>query len=121
MTSVDWVPIIISVISAIGVIYAVWTQAKKNRTEANSEAVGEKRLSEKDKADAAIAITEAWRKLLEPLEIRVTNLEHENQILRQRERVLWNYIDTLRAKLREIDANSEAIITHRGMGYSLLS
>jgi two-component system catabolic regulation response regulator CreB len=29
------------------------------------------------------------------------------------------HIKTLRAKLRAVDTNTEAIITHRGMGYSL--
>jgi two-component system, OmpR family, catabolic regulation response regulator CreB len=37
------------------------------------------------------------------------------------ERTVDAHIKTLRAKLREIDAASEAIITHRGMGYSLLA
>jgi two-component system, OmpR family, catabolic regulation response regulator CreB len=37
------------------------------------------------------------------------------------ERTVDAHIKTLRAKLREIDAVSEAIITHRGMGYSLLA
>jgi two-component system catabolic regulation response regulator CreB len=35
------------------------------------------------------------------------------------ERTVDAHIKTLRAKLRTIDAKSEAIITHRGMGYSL--
>jgi two-component system catabolic regulation response regulator CreB len=35
------------------------------------------------------------------------------------ERTVDAHIKTLRAKLREIDASSEAIVTHRGMGYSL--
>ena len=35
------------------------------------------------------------------------------------ERTVDAHIKTLRAKLREIEADSEAIITHRGMGYSL--
>lgn len=35
------------------------------------------------------------------------------------ERTVDAHIKTLRAKLREIDAATEAIITHRGMGYSL--
>ncbi len=35
------------------------------------------------------------------------------------ERTVDAHIKTLRAKLREIDASTEAIITHRGMGYSL--
>jgi two-component system catabolic regulation response regulator CreB len=35
------------------------------------------------------------------------------------ERTVDAHIKTLRAKLRSIDATSEAIITHRGMGYSL--
>jgi two-component system catabolic regulation response regulator CreB len=35
------------------------------------------------------------------------------------ERTVDAHIKTLRAKLRGIDAASEAIITHRGMGYSL--
>jgi two-component system catabolic regulation response regulator CreB len=37
------------------------------------------------------------------------------------ERTVDAHIKTLRAKLREIDANSEAIVTHRSMGYSLQS
>jgi two-component system, OmpR family, catabolic regulation response regulator CreB len=37
------------------------------------------------------------------------------------ERTVDAHIKTLRAKLREIDAVSEAIITHRGMGYSLVA
>jgi two-component system, OmpR family, catabolic regulation response regulator CreB len=37
------------------------------------------------------------------------------------ERTVDAHIKTLRAKLREIDAASETIITHRGMGYSLLA
>lgn len=37
------------------------------------------------------------------------------------ERTVDAHIKTLRAKLREIDAASEAIVTHRGMGYSLLA
>jgi two-component system, OmpR family, catabolic regulation response regulator CreB len=37
------------------------------------------------------------------------------------ERTVDAHIKTLRAKLRLIDAASEAIITHRGMGYSLLA
>ncbi len=35
------------------------------------------------------------------------------------ERTVDAHIKTLRAKLREVDENSEAIMTHRGMGYSL--
>ncbi len=35
------------------------------------------------------------------------------------ERTVDAHIKTLRAKLRQIDANSEIIVTHRGMGYSL--
>ena len=35
------------------------------------------------------------------------------------ERTVDAHIKTLRAKLRQIDATSEIIITHRGMGYSL--
>ncbi|MGB7816775.1 MAG: two-component system response regulator CreB [Methylotenera sp.] len=35
------------------------------------------------------------------------------------ERTVDAHIKTLRAKLRQIDAANEAIITHRGMGYSL--
>ena len=35
------------------------------------------------------------------------------------ERTVDAHIKTLRAKLRSIDTQSEAIITHRGMGYSL--
>jgi two-component system catabolic regulation response regulator CreB len=31
------------------------------------------------------------------------------------------HIKTLRAKLKIIDSANEAIITHRGMGYSLLA
>lgn len=37
------------------------------------------------------------------------------------ERTVDAHIKTLRAKLRSIDAACEAIITHRGMGYSLLA
>lgn len=37
------------------------------------------------------------------------------------ERTVDAHVKTLRAKLREIDADNETIITHRGMGYSLLS
>jgi two-component system, OmpR family, catabolic regulation response regulator CreB len=37
------------------------------------------------------------------------------------ERTVDAHIKTLRAKLREIDAASETIVTHRGMGYSLLA
>lgn len=36
------------------------------------------------------------------------------------ERTVDAHIKTLRAKLRETDAQCEAVITHRGMGYSLL-
>lgn len=36
------------------------------------------------------------------------------------ERTVDAHVKTLRAKLRDIDESSEAIITHRGMGYSLL-
>lgn len=35
------------------------------------------------------------------------------------ERTVDAHIKTLRAKLREVDKNSDAIMTHRGMGYSL--
>jgi two-component system catabolic regulation response regulator CreB len=35
------------------------------------------------------------------------------------ERTVDAHIKTLRAKLRAVDTNTEAIITHRGMGYSL--
>lgn len=35
------------------------------------------------------------------------------------ERTVDAHIKTLRAKLRKVDAETEAIITHRGMGYSL--
>ncbi|MEQ1487284.1 MAG: two-component system response regulator CreB [Methylotenera sp.] len=35
------------------------------------------------------------------------------------ERTVDAHIKTLRAKLRRVDAASEAIVTHRGMGYSL--
>jgi two-component system, OmpR family, catabolic regulation response regulator CreB len=37
------------------------------------------------------------------------------------ERTVDAHIKTVRAKLRSIDANCEAIVTHRGMGYSLLA
>ena len=37
------------------------------------------------------------------------------------ERTVDAHIKTLRAKLRMIDVDSEAIVTHRGMGYSLLA
>lgn len=37
------------------------------------------------------------------------------------ERTVDAHIKTIRAKLREVDANNEAIVTHRGMGYSLLA
>jgi two-component system catabolic regulation response regulator CreB len=37
------------------------------------------------------------------------------------ERTVDTHIKTVRAKLRSIDANCEAIVTHRGMGYSLLA
>jgi two-component system catabolic regulation response regulator CreB len=35
------------------------------------------------------------------------------------ERTVDAHIKTVRAKLKKVDATSEAIITHRGMGYSL--
>ncbi len=35
------------------------------------------------------------------------------------ERTVDAHIKTVRAKLRKVDAESEAIVTHRGMGYSL--
>lgn len=35
------------------------------------------------------------------------------------ERTVDAHIKTLRAKLREVDASQQAIVTHRGMGYSL--
>ena len=35
------------------------------------------------------------------------------------ERTVDAHIKTLRSKLREVDAGQEAIVTHRGMGYSL--
>ena len=37
------------------------------------------------------------------------------------ERTVDAHIKTVRAKLRKIDAVNEAIVTHRGMGYSLLA
>ena len=37
------------------------------------------------------------------------------------ERTVDAHVKTLRAKLRQIDAASNAIVTHRGMGYSLLA
>lgn len=37
------------------------------------------------------------------------------------ERTVDAHIKTLRAKLREVDAATEAIVTHRSMGYSLLA
>jgi len=37
------------------------------------------------------------------------------------ERTVDAHIKTLRAKLREVNAESDVIVTHRGMGYSLLS
>lgn len=37
------------------------------------------------------------------------------------ERTVDAHIKTLRAQLRSIDANCEVIVTHRGMGYSLLA
>jgi two-component system catabolic regulation response regulator CreB len=37
------------------------------------------------------------------------------------ERTVDAHIKTLRAKLRNVDSKSEAIVTHRGMGYSLLA
>ncbi|MBC7755947.1 MAG: two-component system response regulator CreB [Bdellovibrio sp.] len=36
------------------------------------------------------------------------------------ERTVDAHIKTVRAKLRKVDTDSEAIVTHRGMGYSLL-
>ena len=37
------------------------------------------------------------------------------------ERTVDAHIKTVRAKLRKVDADTEAIVTHRGMGYSLCS
>ncbi len=37
------------------------------------------------------------------------------------ERTVDAHIKTVRAKLRKIDAVNKAIVTHRGMGYSLLA
>ena len=37
------------------------------------------------------------------------------------QRTVDAHVKTLRAKLRQIDAASKAIVTHRGMGYSLLA
>jgi len=37
------------------------------------------------------------------------------------ERTVDAHIKTVRAKLRKVDADTEAIVTHRGMGYSLLA
>ena len=37
------------------------------------------------------------------------------------ERTVDAHIKTLRAKLRKVDADTEVIVTHRGMGYSLLA
>jgi two-component system catabolic regulation response regulator CreB len=37
------------------------------------------------------------------------------------ERTVDAHIKTLRAKLREVNAESDVIVTHRGMGYSLLN
>lgn len=37
------------------------------------------------------------------------------------ERTVDAHIKTLRSKLRAVDANNQAIVTHRGMGYSLLA
>jgi len=37
------------------------------------------------------------------------------------ERTVDAHIKTLRAKLRNVDSTNEAIVTHRGMGYSLLA
>jgi two-component system, OmpR family, catabolic regulation response regulator CreB len=37
------------------------------------------------------------------------------------ERTVDAHIKTLRAKLRKVDADNETIVTHRGMGYSLLA
>lgn len=81
----EWAPIIIAIISAAAAIFAVWRQTRK------------------DKADVATAVSDAWSKLIVPLEARVSALEAENRVLRKRERLLWNYIDDLRNKLR--DAN----------------
>jgi two-component system, OmpR family, catabolic regulation response regulator CreB len=37
------------------------------------------------------------------------------------ERTVDAHVKTLRAKLRQVNADSQAIVTHRGMGYSLLA
>jgi two-component system catabolic regulation response regulator CreB len=37
------------------------------------------------------------------------------------ERTVDAHIKTVRAKLRKVDADTEAIVTHRGIGYSLLA
>ena len=37
------------------------------------------------------------------------------------ERTVDAHIKTVRAKLRKVDSDTEAIVTHRGMGYSLLA
>lgn len=37
------------------------------------------------------------------------------------ERTVDAHIKTLRAKLRQVDSETEAIVTHRGMGYSLVA
>lgn len=83
MSLSDYVPILIAVIGAAVSVYGVWK--------------GRKKID----AETAEKVSVAWETLNKPLLERVEKLERRDEILRQRERMLWDYVDQLRRLLKE--------------------
>jgi len=83
MTLTEWTPILVAVVGAIASVYAVWRARKR------------------DDADASDKISAAWERMNLPLQERITRLETRDEIMRKRERVLWDYVDNLRTVLKE--------------------
>jgi hypothetical protein len=82
MTSADLALVLAAVIAAVTSIVVVIRQTRK------------------DRSDIATAVSDAWGKLVQPLEARVSALEKENKRLRRENLALWSYIEDLRGLLR---------------------
>jgi hypothetical protein len=82
MTLIDWTPILVAVVGTIGSVYAVWRARKR------------------DDAEASDKVSAAWERMNMPMLERIEKLEKRDEILRKRERLLWEYVDNLRSTLR---------------------
>jgi len=72
----------------------------------------------KSNADAAGAITSAATSLIQPLEARVTKLEHENTELKKQVKTLQAENETLRGQVHDLQAENETLrgqIQRRGL------